>query len=78
MVIVKKKTSYAVAKCHNQLCDIVQISEVCDQNCDRVSKNNKSCHICSINLVLQINVERFCRSSLSSFVVHLFALGLVD
>ena len=28
----------------------VGISEVCDQNGVRVSKNNKSCHICSMRL----------------------------
>ena len=28
----------------------VGISEGCDQNGDRVSKNDKSCHICSMRL----------------------------
>ena len=38
---------YTVAKCRNQ---IIGISEVCDQNADMVSKNNKSFHICSARL----------------------------
>ena len=50
---------YAVAKCHSQLSkvedeviisQIVRISEGCDQNGNRVSKNDKSCHICSMRL----------------------------
>ena len=51
---------YAVAKCHGQLLSkvenerifskIVGISEVCDKSGDGVSKNNKSCHICSMRL----------------------------
>ena len=33
---------YAVAKCHNQIRWVVGVSEVCDQNVDRVSKKDKS------------------------------------
>ena len=32
------------------ICQIIGISEVCDQNGDRVSKKNKSYHICIIGL----------------------------
>ena len=30
--------------------EIVWVSKVCHQNVDRVSNNDKSCHICSIKL----------------------------
>ena len=32
------------------ICQIVRISEVCDQNGDRVSTNDKICHVCGIRL----------------------------
>ena len=34
---------------------IVRVSEVCDQNGDRVSKNHKICHICSMRLKRTLN-----------------------
>ena len=39
---------------------IVRIGEVCDQNGDRVSKNNKSCHICSMRVKrLLVKYEKY-------------------
>ena len=39
---------------------IVMISEVCDQNGDRVSKNDKSWHSCCIRLKwVQLNIKNF-------------------
>ena len=39
-----------VANYDNIISQIVQISKVCDQNGDRVSKNSKICHVWSVLL----------------------------
>ena len=45
--LVKKSGLVKSVKIASQ---IVGVSKICDQNGDRVSKNVKSCHICSMRL----------------------------
>ena len=68
---------YAVAKCHSQLLHskmrrslvkVVGISYVCDQNGDRLPKNDKRSHIPSMRLKRYFNAKCVFRSR--SYIYH--------
>ena len=57
---------------------IVGISEGCDQNGDRVSKNDKSCHICIMRLKgVLVKYEKYGTLSMYFNDLNILLSGLV-
>ena len=54
--LLTSKTPYIIIKelrMRRSMVKLSGINDVCDQNGDRVTKNDKSCHICSIDYQIQ-------------------------